>query len=130
MKKLIKDLAVGDKFYYCNWIYEVAEVLSEGQVLVKKCIDKACTASYFCLFSRTEEEVELVEKTKLKDLFVGARFKLTNPYAYPGERTVLYKDDVAVLYVSEYGNYTLAREGDISDLLNEEVEVIPYEEED
>lgn len=129
MKKLIRDLVVGDKFYCGTWQYEVIEILSNYQVLVKKTI-KENNKPFFTILHRTEEEVELVEKTKLKDLFVGARFVFTNnPYASAGERTVLYKDDVAILYVTEHGEYVLSREGDLSGLLNEEVEVIPYVEE-
>lgn len=131
MKRLIKDLVVGDKFYYCCGIYEVTEVLSEGQILTKKSIDKACTASRFCLFSRTEEKVELVERIKLKDLFVGAMFKfINNPYATNDARTVLYKDDVAILYVTKKGEYVLVKESNINTLWNEGVEIIPYVEED
>lgn len=126
MKKLIKDLVVGDKFYYCCGTYEIKEILEE-QVLTRKV---SSDVTFYTLFHKTSEEVELVEKTKLKDLSVGARFVFTNnPYMDSKERTVLYKDDVAILYVTDKGNYVLVREGECSGLLDEEVEVIPYVEE-
>lgn len=129
MKKLIKDLEVGDKFYYCCGTYEVKEILEE-QVLTRK-ISTDCNVVYYSLFHKTSEEVELVEKIKLKDLFIGARFKFTsNPYANDRERRVVYKDDVVILYVNDYyGDYLLVREGDTTSLWDEEVEVIPYVEE-
>lgn len=129
MKKLIRDLVVGDKFYSGTLQYEVTEILSNYQILVKKTL-KEDNKPLFTILYRTEEEVYIYYKTKLKNLSVGERFVFTNnPYASAGERTVLYKDDVAILYVTDHGEYVLSREGDLSGLLNEEVEVVPYDEE-
>lgn len=129
MKKLIKDLVVGDTFDYCNKTYVVQEILNAGQLLAHKTTHDCGNSTWYSLFSRTNEVVGVYVKTKLKDLSVGDKFKYTNPYSNNKVRTVLYKDDVAILYVSESGEYVLTREGDLSGLLSEEVEVIPYVEE-